>query len=243
MSNTANSLPILLLMIILLLFFSTVSYADAVDDAIERHQQESAQRYADKQLRDALDRAKRDREHERAMANFVGEPAKDEISFGKFFLGFIFWAIVLVVLIFVYEGLFGEHKWHRIILVCISLFLLCLITVRIVMNKFSTYPIEASSGLLSMWITQGWFIYFLSRSGKKQKTEDIEQRKNNAKESTTDAIEALGNKIGSMTVADIAIATGKTERGIRMILIRRGITVCDFDGAAKLVEAQARADK
>lgn len=71
-----------------------------------------------------------------------------------------------------------------------------------------------------------------------------EQREaENAKKSSTDAFEALGSKIGFMTVADIAAATGKSIRGTRTTLIRRGITVADFDGAAKKAEIEASASK
>lgn len=67
------------------------------------------------------------------------------------------------------------------------------------------------------------------------------QRKaENAKKSSTDAIEALGSKIIFMTVADIASATGKTARATVSTLCRRGITVADFDGAAKKAEIEAR---
>lgn len=59
----------------------------------------------------------------------------------------------------------------------------------------------------------------------------------------TDAIEALGNKVDSMTVAEIAAATGKTSRGTITALIRRGITVADFDGAAKKAEIEASVSK
>lgn len=71
-----------------------------------------------------------------------------------------------------------------------------------------------------------------------------EQREaENAKKSSTDAIEALGSKIGFMVVADIAATTGKTIRGTRTTLIRRGITVADYDGAAKKTEIDARVAK
>lgn len=63
MRNTADSLLSLMLLVVLLSFFPSVSHADAVDDAIERHQQESAQRHADKQLNDALDKARGNTQH------------------------------------------------------------------------------------------------------------------------------------------------------------------------------------
>ena len=48
-----------------------------------------------------------------------------------------------------------------------------------------------------------------------------------------DPIEALGEKIATMTVKDIHEATDKTERGVRQILTHRGLTCADYDGAAR----------
>lgn len=66
------------------------------------------------------------------------------------------------------------------------------------------------------------------------------QKESHAKDNT-DAIEALGAKISGMTVAEIATAVDKTERGIRTLLTRRGITVKDYDGASKKAKAEAKA--
>lgn len=56
-----------------------------------------------------------------------------------------------------------------------------------------------------------------------------------------DAVTALGDKIATMTVAEIAKAVDKTERGLRTLLTRRGIKVADYDGAAKKLKAEAKA--
>lgn len=56
-----------------------------------------------------------------------------------------------------------------------------------------------------------------------------------------DPITALGDKIATMTVAEIAKAVDKTERGLRTLLTRRGIKVADYDGAAKKLKAEAKA--
>lgn len=64
------------------------------------------------------------------------------------------------------------------------------------------------------------------------------QKESHAKESV-DGIEALGADIAKMTVAEVATATGKTERGIKTTLTRRGISVADYDGAAKRAKAEA----
>lgn len=58
------------------------------------------------------------------------------------------------------------------------------------------------------------------------------QKESHAKPST-DPVESLGDKMFNMTVAEIAKAVGKTERGLRTLLTRRGIKVADYDGAAK----------
>lgn len=66
------------------------------------------------------------------------------------------------------------------------------------------------------------------------------QRESYAKD-TTDPVEALGDSIATLTVAEIAEKTEKTERGIRTMLTRRGIKVADYDGAAKRAKAEAKA--
>lgn len=57
----------------------------------------------------------------------------------------------------------------------------------------------------------------------------------------TDPIADLGEGIAKMTVAEIAAAVDKTERGIKTTLTRRGIKVADYDGAAKKARAEAKA--
>lgn len=58
-----------------------------------------------------------------------------------------------------------------------------------------------------------------------------------------DPIAALGADIACMTVDQIATATGKTSRGIKTLLTRRGIAVSDYDGEKKKAKAQGKADK
>jgi transposase-like protein len=53
-----------------------------------------------------------------------------------------------------------------------------------------------------------------------------------------DPFEALSN-VAEMTVEEIAEALGKTPRGVKTMLTRRGITASDYDGAAKKAKAQA----
>jgi transposase len=80
----------------------------------------------------------------------------------------------------------------------------------------------------------------LSLTRKGQITKIPAQKESHAKEST-DLVAALGDKIATMTVAEIAQAVSKTERGLRTLLTRRGIKVADYDGAAKKAKAEAKA--
>jgi hypothetical protein len=66
------------------------------------------------------------------------------------------------------------------------------------------------------------------------------QKESHAKDAV-DAVAALGAAITGMTVEAIAKAVDKTERGIRTLLTRRGITVADYDGASKKAKAEAKA--
>ncbi len=67
------------------------------------------------------------------------------------------------------------------------------------------------------------------------------QKESHAKNSV-DPVEALGDAIHGMTVAEIAAAVEKTDRGIKTLLTRRGIKVADYDGAAKKAKAEAKAE-
>lgn len=65
------------------------------------------------------------------------------------------------------------------------------------------------------------------------------QKESHAKD-TTDGVAALGDKIATMTVAEIAAAVDKTERGLKTLLTRRGIDCADYKGAAKKEKAEAK---
>jgi transposase len=80
----------------------------------------------------------------------------------------------------------------------------------------------------------------LSLTRKGQIAKIPAQKQSHAKESV-DPVTALGDKISGMTVAEIALAVDKTERGLRTLLTRRGIKVADYDGAAKKAKAEAKA--
>ena len=53
---------------------------------------------------------------------------------------------------------------------------------------------------------------------------------------TVDPLTELGD-ISDMTVDAIAEAIGKTARGVKTMLTRRGLTASDYDGAAKAAKA------
>lgn len=78
----------------------------------------------------------------------------------------------------------------------------------------------------------------LTRKGQIAK---IPAQKNSYAKENSDPVAALGAKIHSMTVAEIATAIDKTERGLKTLLTRRGIKVADYDGAAKRAKAEAKA--
>lgn len=79
----------------------------------------------------------------------------------------------------------------------------------------------------------------LTRSGQIDK---IPAQKESHAKDVVDAVSALGSAISSMTVAAIAAAVDKTERGVRTLLTRRGITVADYDGKSKQEKARAKAE-
>lgn len=63
------------------------------------------------------------------------------------------------------------------------------------------------------------------------------QKESHAKEKV-DALDNLGN-VSKLSVAEIAEKINKTERGVRVMLTRRGISCADHDGAAKKAKAEA----
>jgi hypothetical protein len=77
----------------------------------------------------------------------------------------------------------------------------------------------------------------LTRNGQIDK---IPAQKESHAANVVDPVTALGSAIGTMTVAAIATAVDKTERGIKTLLTRRGIKVVDYDGKAKKEKADAK---
>jgi hypothetical protein len=80
----------------------------------------------------------------------------------------------------------------------------------------------------------------LSLSRKELITKIPAQKESHAKNSV-DPVEELGDAIATMTVAEIAKAVDKTERGIRTLLTRRGVKAADYDGVQKRAKAEAKA--
>ena len=78
----------------------------------------------------------------------------------------------------------------------------------------------------------------LTRNG--QITKIPAQKESHAK-CDVDPVAALGAAIATMTVAEIATAVSKTERGMRTLLTRRGIDVVDYKGSQKKAKAEAKA--
>jgi len=64
------------------------------------------------------------------------------------------------------------------------------------------------------------------------------QRESHAKEKV-DGLEALGD-VSEMTVEQIATEIGKSTRGVKTMLTRRGISASDHDGAAKRARIEER---
>lgn len=67
------------------------------------------------------------------------------------------------------------------------------------------------------------------------------QKESHAKE-VFDVVEALGDKLATMTVAQIAKEGIKTERGIKTLLTRRGLDCADYKGSEKKAKAEAKAN-
>lgn len=71
-------------------------------------------------------------------------------------------------------------------------------------------------------------------------TIDAMPSQRDVKGAAPDAFEALGD-VSGLTVAEVAGRLEKTERGVKTMLTRRGVSVKDYDGAAKREKALASA--
>lgn len=79
----------------------------------------------------------------------------------------------------------------------------------------------------------------LLRNGEIEKIPSQKESHAKAQEA---GVDSLGD-ITSMTVSQIAESLGKTERGIKTTLTRRGLICADYDGKAKAEKAAAKAEK
>lgn len=66
------------------------------------------------------------------------------------------------------------------------------------------------------------------------------QKESHAKDQV-DVLDSLGD-VSNLTVAEIAETLSKTERGVKTMLTRRGLTCKDHDGAAKKAKAAEKAE-
>jgi predicted transcriptional regulator len=73
---------------------------------------------------------------------------------------------------------------------------------------------------------------------RKELIAEMPKQETSTAKKVADALEGLD--VASMTVAEIAEASGKTERGIKSMLSHRGITAKDYDGAAKRAKLDAQ---
>ena len=70
---------------------------------------------------------------------------------------------------------------------------------------------------------------------------DMPKQKESHAANKVDAFEELGD-VSEMSVAEIAEAIGKTERGVKVILTSRGRTASDYDGAARRAKLDENKD-
>lgn len=70
---------------------------------------------------------------------------------------------------------------------------------------------------------------------------DTLPKQRDRKPAVVDVFEELGDAISGMTVEQLVEKTGKTPRGVKTILTRRGIKAADYDGAARSEKAAQNA--
>lgn len=76
---------------------------------------------------------------------------------------------------------------------------------------------------------------------RKEQIDKIPAQKETHAKDVADALSSLGEKVATMTVAEIAKAIDKTDRGVKTMLTRRGVDVADYKGATKKAKAEGRA--
>jgi len=68
----------------------------------------------------------------------------------------------------------------------------------------------------------------------------IPAQKNHVAKDKADALSGLGDAVADMTVEEIAIKISKSERGVKAMLTKRGITCDNYDGAKRREKADAK---
>ena len=67
----------------------------------------------------------------------------------------------------------------------------------------------------------------------------IPKQKETKGSSKADPLSDLNGELDGMTVEEIADEIGKTVRGVKTMLTRRGLTCADYDGAARKEKASS----
>lgn len=74
---------------------------------------------------------------------------------------------------------------------------------------------------------------------REERISQMPKQKETSSKAKEDALE--GVDVASLSVAEIAAQIGKSERGVRSMLSRRGLTASDYDGAAKRAKLDSKA--
>lgn len=68
----------------------------------------------------------------------------------------------------------------------------------------------------------------------------IPAQKNHVSKEKVDALTELGDSVADLTVEEIAIKISKSERGVKAMLTKRGISCANYDGAKRRAKADAK---
>lgn len=69
---------------------------------------------------------------------------------------------------------------------------------------------------------------------------EIPKQKQSYAKNKVDPLDALGDEVANMTVEEIAKATDRSERGIKVMLTHRGVDCANYKGAAKREKLDAK---
>lgn len=150
----------------------------------------------------------------------------------------------------------GDYSAKRIQGKILSMELTSLVKPTPKVERVKTYTDEEEAKLLGL-VTAGGFIEDIAAAMGKEVNSirgkilsmsrtnpdiSIPKKREYVNKDSVDPIEALGDKVATMTVAEIAEAISKTERGVKTMLTHRSITCENYDGAKKaekIAEAKA----